>query len=231
MLWWITKDHQRSSCKICSKCKFPSFKKLVVWLELNLVYWYTVRTFTCSLGQSSQVKVKGLVRSICKIAWKSKIELICRLEDQLNPCYLNRCGIRSGVNIHHLPTRSAGDTDGLRTAKYFYVYLHAYGILLYLYLGPIVLPYGLKWKKMLCCPPKGKIRKPGRPDLYFLFFYLFFLQIYHAFHTYFPLWSRVNKIKKIKCMLAVFCMCILSILVDRFSSKRSSINSAYKSRQ
>ena len=53
--------------------KFPSFEKLEVWLEPNLVYWYNVGTFTCIWGQRSQIKVKCHVRSISKIAWKCTI--------------------------------------------------------------------------------------------------------------------------------------------------------------
>ena len=61
---------------------------VLVWLNesnfiTNLVYWYNMETFICSCGQRSQIKVKGHLRSICKITWKCKFGLICILEDQL----------------------------------------------------------------------------------------------------------------------------------------------------
>ena len=95
------KGHQRSSCKIGSKCKIHLIWRVEVGLEPNLVYWYNVRTFTCSWGQRSQMKVKGHVRLICKIAWKCKIWLICILEDHVTPTGL---GLRPGVNLYHLQT-------------------------------------------------------------------------------------------------------------------------------
>ena len=88
------KGHQRSSCKMGSKCKIHLIWKVEVWLEPNLVYLYNVGTFTISRDQRSQMKVKGHVRSICKIAWKCQIWLICILEDQLKPCDPSRCGIK-----------------------------------------------------------------------------------------------------------------------------------------
>ena len=66
------KRHQRSSCKMGSKCKIYLIWKVQVRLEPNLVYCYNVRTFTCLWGQRSQMKVKGHVMSICKIVWKCK---------------------------------------------------------------------------------------------------------------------------------------------------------------
>ena len=88
------KGHQRSNCRMDSTYKIHLIWKVKVRLEPNLVYWYNVGTFTCSWGQRSQMKVKGHVRSICKVAWKFlKKWLICMLEDQLEPCDPNRCGI------------------------------------------------------------------------------------------------------------------------------------------
>ena len=58
------KGHQRSSCKMGSKCKICLIWKVEVGLEPNLVYLYNVGTFTCSWGQRSHIKVKGHVRSI-----------------------------------------------------------------------------------------------------------------------------------------------------------------------
>ena len=69
------KDHQRSSCKMGSKYNIHFIWKVEVRLEPNWVYWYNVRIFTCTRGQRSQIKVKGHVRSTCKIAWKCKIWL------------------------------------------------------------------------------------------------------------------------------------------------------------
>ena len=40
----------------------------------------------------SQIKVKGHLRSTCKITWKCKFGLICILEDKLELWYPNRCG-------------------------------------------------------------------------------------------------------------------------------------------
>ena len=88
------KGHQRSSYKMGWKCKIHLIWKVEVRLEPNLVYWYKVGTFTLSWGQRSQMKVKGHVRSICKIVWKCKIWFICVLEDQLEPCDPNRCEIK-----------------------------------------------------------------------------------------------------------------------------------------
>ena len=107
------KGHQRLIFKIGSKAKFASLKKkLEVWLKPNLVYWYNVGTFTCSWGQRSQKKVKGHVRSICKVAPKCQIWLIWIL-DQLKPCDPNRCGIKvkchfaSSTNCNSLSTETS----------------------------------------------------------------------------------------------------------------------------
>ena len=81
--------------------KFTSFEKLEVHLELNLVYWYNVETFTCSWGQRSQMKVNGHVRSIFKINLKWTILLICIhvTEDHLEPCDPRKCGIKVGCQF------------------------------------------------------------------------------------------------------------------------------------
>ena len=88
------RGHQRSSCKMGSKCKIHLIWKVEIHLKLNLVYWYNVGTFTCSWGQRSPMNVKGHVRSTCKINWKCKIWLFCILEDQLEPCDPNRCRMK-----------------------------------------------------------------------------------------------------------------------------------------
>ena len=67
------KGHQSSSCKIGSKFKIHLIWNVDVWLEPNLVFWYNLGTFTYSWGKQLQMKVKGHMRSIWKIAWKCKI--------------------------------------------------------------------------------------------------------------------------------------------------------------
>ena len=91
------KDHQRSSCKMSSKCKIHLIWKVEVRLEPNLVNWYDIGTFTCSWGQRSQMKIKGCVKY--KIAWKCYIWLICILEGQLEPCDPNKCEIKVMCNF------------------------------------------------------------------------------------------------------------------------------------
>ena len=69
-------------------------------------------TFICSCGQRSQIKVKGHLRSTCKIIWKCKFGLICILEDQLElPKQV--WGSRSDVNLHHPQTATAGNSATL----------------------------------------------------------------------------------------------------------------------
>ena len=77
------KDHLRSTCKIGWKCENGLIWKVEVRFEPNLVYWYNMETFICSCSQRSQIKVKGHLRSTCKITWKCKFWLICILEKQL----------------------------------------------------------------------------------------------------------------------------------------------------
>ena len=87
--------------------KFASFKKLEVWLEPSLVYWDNVRTFHIFKRSKIAMKVKGVkghVRSICKIAWKFKIWLICKFT-----CV----GSRRGVNLHYPQTATAGSISML----------------------------------------------------------------------------------------------------------------------
>ena len=67
------KSHERSSWKMGPKCKITLIWEVEVWLKPSLVFWYYIGTSTCKCGQRSWVKVKGRVRSICKIAWKWKI--------------------------------------------------------------------------------------------------------------------------------------------------------------
>ena len=89
--WWgqrshiKVKGHLRSSCKIGWKCENGLIWKVEVRLEPNLVYWYNVGTFTCSCGQRSYTKVKGHLRSSCKIGWKCENGFIWKVEVQFEP--------------------------------------------------------------------------------------------------------------------------------------------------
>ena len=73
------KDHLRSSCKIDWKCENGLIWKDEVRLEPNLVYWYNMWTFICSWGQRSYTKVKGYLRSSCKIGWKCDNSLVWKV--------------------------------------------------------------------------------------------------------------------------------------------------------
>ena len=78
--------------KLCSAFASHNFlQKLIAWpISLciilnpfnfisNLVYWYG--NLICSCSQRSQIKVKGYLRSHCKINLQMKFGLICILED------------------------------------------------------------------------------------------------------------------------------------------------------
>ena len=88
------KGHLRSSCKIGWKCESGLIWKVEVQLELNLVYWYNVGTFTCSCSQRSYAKVKGHLRSSCKMGWKCENGRIWKVEVQfeLNLVYWYNMG-------------------------------------------------------------------------------------------------------------------------------------------
>ena len=73
------KGHLRSSFKIGWKCDNGLIWKVEVWFEPNLVYGYNIGHFVCTCDQRSQIKVKGHLRSTCKITWKCKFGLICIL--------------------------------------------------------------------------------------------------------------------------------------------------------
>ena len=83
--WWgqrlhiKVKGHLRSSCKIGWKCENGLIWKVEVRLEPNLVYWQSMGTFICSCGQRSYTKVKGHLRSSCKIGWKCENDLIWKV--------------------------------------------------------------------------------------------------------------------------------------------------------
>ena len=70
------KGHLRSSCKIGWKYENGLIWKLEVRFESHLVYWCNVETSTCSCSQRSCTKVKGHLRSSCKIGWKYENGLI-----------------------------------------------------------------------------------------------------------------------------------------------------------
>ena len=59
------------------KCKMYLIWNVEVWVESNLIYWYYAGVYTWTWCQRSQIKVKGHVRSTCKIVWNSKILLTC----------------------------------------------------------------------------------------------------------------------------------------------------------
>ena len=80
----------RSSCKMWKwkwdwKCESGLIWKVEVRLEPNLVYWYYMETFLCSCGQRSYTKVKGHLRSSCKIGWNVKMASFEKLKSDLNP--------------------------------------------------------------------------------------------------------------------------------------------------
>ena len=81
------KGYLRSSCKIGWKCENGLIWKVEVQFEPSLIYWYNMWTFICSFSQSLCTKVKGHLKSSCKITWKCKFGLICILEDQLELPY------------------------------------------------------------------------------------------------------------------------------------------------
>ena len=123
--WWgqrsyiKVKGHLRSSYKIGWKCENGLIWKVEVRFEPNLVYWYNMWTFICSCSQRSCTKVKGHLRSSCKITWKCKFWLFCIIEDQLE-LPKKVWGSRSDVILHHPQTATASDTSGPGTANYFY---------------------------------------------------------------------------------------------------------------
>ena len=83
--WWVqrshimVKGHLRSSWKMGWKCESGLIWKVEVRFEPNLVYWQNMGTFVCSCGQRSQIKVKGHLRSTCKITWKCNFDLFAYL--------------------------------------------------------------------------------------------------------------------------------------------------------
>ena len=74
-------------------------------------------TFIYSCSQSSYTKIKGHVRSSCKIGWKCENGFIWKVEVQFEPNFWSR----SDVNLHHPQTAAEGDTSDPRTVKYFFV--------------------------------------------------------------------------------------------------------------
>ena len=124
--WWgqrshiKVKGHLRSSCSIGWKCKSGLIWKIEVWLEPNLVYLYNMGTFICSCGQRSYTKVKGHLRSSCKIGLKCENGLIWKVEVRFEPnlVYWYNMGIFICSCSQNVKSRSKV-TSGLGTAKYF----------------------------------------------------------------------------------------------------------------
>ena len=89
--WWgqrsyiEVKGHLRSGCNIGWKCENDLIWKVKVRVEPNLAYWYNMCTFICSCSQRSCTKVKGHLRSSCKIGWKCESGLIWKVEVQFEP--------------------------------------------------------------------------------------------------------------------------------------------------
>ena len=77
------KDHLRSRFKIGWKCENGLIWKVKVRFELILVIDIIWEPSYVYVVKGSQIKVKGHLRSTCKITWKCKFGLICILEDQL----------------------------------------------------------------------------------------------------------------------------------------------------
>ena len=118
------RGHLRSSCKIGWKCENGLIWKVEVLFEPNLVYWYNMETFICSCSQRSQIKIKGHLRSTCKITWKCKFGLICILEHQLE---LLRCGDLDQM-LTHIIHKPRWHTGGLVTAKRFFSFFFFVGV-------------------------------------------------------------------------------------------------------
>ena len=57
--------------------------KVEVWSEPGLVY-YNMKSFICLFSQRSYTKVRGRLRSSCKMGWKCKIHLIWKLKSYWN---------------------------------------------------------------------------------------------------------------------------------------------------
>ena len=110
------KGHLRSSCKIGLKWENGLIWKVEVQLEPNLVYWYNMGIFIFSYGQRSYTKVKGHLKSSCRIGWKCENGLIWKVEVRCQP----NCGDLDQMFtcIIHKPRRQA--TLAIRgIAKYF----------------------------------------------------------------------------------------------------------------
>ena len=117
MSYTKVKGYQRSSCKINSNCKIHLIWKVEVHLEPNLGYWYNVGIWTCLWSQRSQMKVKGHLRSICKMVWNVKFDLFEPLRTNSNYVTQTGVGLRSGVNMYHPQTVMAGDSSSPGTWK------------------------------------------------------------------------------------------------------------------
>ena len=89
--------------------KVASFKKLVR-LEPNLVYWHNMGTFICLWGQRSYTKVKGHLRSSCKMGWKCENGLLWKVEVWFEPNLLYWCNM--GTCICSCSQRSQSKVKG-----------------------------------------------------------------------------------------------------------------------
>ena len=86
--------------------KFPSFEKIIEFqFEPNFVYWQNTTTYTCSWGQSAQIKVKDHMRSTCKM-------LNIRFHSFFHTWgpLTTKCGITI-INSHHPQTATTDDTS------------------------------------------------------------------------------------------------------------------------
>ena len=102
-LWWGHRSyikvigHLRSSCKIGWKCENGLIWKVEVRFEPNLVYWYNIWTFMCSCSQRSCTKVKGHLRSSCKIGWKCEMASFEKLEVKFEPNLVYSCNMETSI--------------------------------------------------------------------------------------------------------------------------------------
>ena len=111
--WWgqssyiKVKGHLRSSCKVGWKCENDLIWKVEVRFKPNLVYWYNMWPFICSCSQRSCTKVKGHLRSSCKIGWKCENGLIWKVEVRFEPnlfywymeTFICSCDQRSQIKV------------------------------------------------------------------------------------------------------------------------------------
>ena len=92
--------------RLAENVKMASSEKLEVRFEPNLVYWYNMWAFIWSCSQRSCTKVKGHLRSSCKIGWKCENGLTWNVEVRFEPnlvywykmeTFIRSCGQRSQI--------------------------------------------------------------------------------------------------------------------------------------